>query len=76
MKIERNRDNSKVSSWKKIKCKYILQEIFGNLNHIKILELIRYNKRIKSKLNIIKYNYLKEYLKIEIEIFPMENSYG
>ena len=29
---------------------------------------------IKNKLNIIKYNYLKEYSKIEVEIYPKENT--
>ena len=76
MKIESNNDDSKVCSWKKIKCKYILQEIFANLNQTKILELIRYNKKIKPKLNKIKFDYFKEYSQIEIEIFPMENASG
>ena len=59
-----------------MKSKYILQEIFGNLNRKNILELIRYNKSIKSKLNITKYDYFKEYSKIEIEVFPKENTSG
>ena len=76
MKIESNNDDSKVSSWKKIKSKYILQEIFGHLNQTKILELVRYNKMIKCKINKIKFNYFEEYSKIEIEIFLMEKASG
>ena len=72
MKINCNNGDSDALFWKKIKSKYILQKIFANLNQTKILELIRYNKMIKNKLNIIKYNYLKEYSKIEVEIYPKE----
>ena len=74
MKIKCNNGDSDALFWKKIKSKYILQKIFANLNQTKILELIRYNKMIKNKLNIIKYNYLKEYSKIEVEIYPKENT--
>lgn len=33
-------------------------------------EIIKYNKRIQNKLNI-NINYSKNYLKIEIEVFPI-----
>ena len=62
--------------WIKIKSKYILRQIFNNLKQSKLLELIRYNKIIKNVLDKRKKDYIDEYLKIEIEIIPLENKYG
>ena len=39
------------SSLKKIKSRYIFQKVFGNLTQTKILELIRYCKRLQCKFN-------------------------
>ena len=64
------------SSLKKIKSRYIFQKVFANLTQTKILELIRYCKRLQCKFNKRKYDYIKEYSKIEIEIFPTENTSG
>ena len=60
-----------------IKSKYIMQMIFESLSKRKLLELIKYNKNIKKRLNININNY-KEYRElysetyssIEIEIKP------
>ena len=44
-------NNSKLTSWEKIRSKYILKQIYDNLKPKRLLEIIRYNKRIKNKLN-------------------------
>ena len=35
----------------KINSKYILKQIFDNLKQNKLLDIIRYNKKLKRKLN-------------------------
>ena len=42
----------------------------------RILNIIRYNKSLQSILEKNINDYIKEYLKIKIEIFPIENKYG
>ena len=56
----------------RIRSKYILKAIFDNLKQNKFLEMIRYNKEIRSKLDI-SINDFKECLQIEIEIIPILN---
>ncbi len=53
----------------KIKSKYILKQIFTHLSTRISLSLVRYNKNIKSKLNITQKDY-KKYCQIEVEIIP------
>ena len=60
----------------KIRSKYILAQIFDNLQHNKKLEIVRYNKNIKNKLKIIINDYINAYSIIEIEIIPIENKNG
>ena len=43
-----------------IKSQYILKKIFENINTKKLLELVKYNKKIKNRLDISLNNY-KEY---------------
>ena len=73
-----NFNNSK-SNLEKIKNKYILSQIFDNLSKFVLLEIIRYNKNIQSKLDI-KLNDFKEYYElyspIVIEIIPVPNKSG
>ena len=64
------------SSWKKIKSKYILSQIFDILMMPKTLNIIRYNKEIKKKLKRKLLDYKNEYEKIVIEIIPKDNEYG
>jgi len=59
----------------KINSKYILKQIFDNIKQNKLLDIIRYNKKLKRKLNKKKDDYITEYSKIVIEIIPIENSY-
>ena len=58
-----------------VKCKYIIEKIFENVEMNKFLNIIRYNKILQKRLdkNINDY---KNQIKIEIEIFPKENHYG
>ena len=56
----------------KIRSRFILKRIFDNLQENKFLETIRYNKKIKNKLDISINDY-KEYLQIEIEMIPILN---
>ena len=62
--------------FKKVRSKYILQEIFNMMQYERSLNIIRYNKNIQEDLEKNINDYIKEYLKIKIEIFPVENKYG
>ena len=56
-----------------IKSQYILKKIFENINTKKLLELVKYNKKIKNRLDISLNNYKEyseKYSKIEIEVIP------
>ena len=69
-------DNEKKKiSWQNIKCKYILTQIFDNLKLIRLLNIIKYNKRLQNlyEKNII--DYKNEYYKIEIELIPSNKTY-
>ena len=77
-KNEINRNKSKFK-FENIKGNHILLKIFDNLQKKKLLEILRYNKYIRQKLNITIDNY-KEYIEIyspiEIQIIPIENKFG
>ena len=60
----------------KIKSKYILRQIFDNIQQIRKLNIIRYNKNIKKSLDVVINDYIIEYSKIEIEIFPDQYKHG
>ena len=61
---------------KKIKSKYIIMRIFENLKQIKLLDIIHYNKKYQKLMNIKLKDYKNEFLNIEIEVIPKENTYG
>ena len=63
------------TSFNKVRTTYILNLIFNNLLMKKLLEIIRYNKKLQTRLNK-DINYFKKYLQIKIEIIPLENIYG
>ena len=73
-KTELNEVESK-DLFKNLKSKYILQILFNNLLKKKSLEIIRYNKNIKNRLNISIKDYI-DCLSIDIEIKPVNNKYG
>ena len=58
-----------------IKSVYILKRIFANFHKKKLLQIIKYNKKVQNKLNISEKNY-KQFNDIEIEITPKINEYG
>ena len=62
-----------------IKNDYFLQRVMNNLSKKETLEIIKYNKKIKERLNI-NINDYKEYCEtcstIEIELIPVKNKYG
>ena len=64
---------------KKLKSDYFLHLLFNNLLKKKSLEIIKYKKNIKNRINIsIKdyKEYSEMYSSIEIEIKPANNKYG
>ena len=78
--------SSDKTSERKIKCNldnikndYFLQKVFNNLSKKETLEIIKYNKKIKERLNI-NINDYKEYCEIyssiEIELIPAKNKFG
>ena len=70
IKMNKGYNTSKNNLLKKIRSKWLLKQIFDNLENNKSLEIIKYNKNIQEKLEIGINDYKEEYLKIEIEIFP------
>ena len=62
-----------------LKSDYFLQLLFTNLMKKKLLDIIKYNKNIKDRINISIKDY-KEYSEIyssiEIEMKPVNNKYG
>ena len=76
-KTEKKLDKS-FSKYGNIKSKYILQKIFDNLEKKRTLEIAKYNKNMKKRINL-NINDYKEYSEIyssiEIEIIPVCNKY-
>ena len=58
-----------------LKSDYFLQNLLNGLKENKSFEIIKYNNKIKKRLNITNNNY-KEYTDIKIEIVPDKNEYG
>ena len=77
-KTELNKVESK-DIFKSLKSDYFLQKLFYNLFKKKSLDIIKYNNKIKERLNISIKDY-KEYSEIyssiEIEMKPVNNKYG
>ena len=65
--MEKEKENNLLNNIKSI---YIFKQIFDNIKQKKLLYLIRYNKNTQNKLKIGINDY-KEFIKIEIEIFPI-----
>ena len=59
----------------KIRSKYILRIIFKNLQKIKTLGILKFNKKLQNKINITKNDY-KVNSEIEIELIPISNQSG
>ena len=63
----------KITNIHSIKSIYILKIIIENIQNIKLLNIIRYNKCIQNKLNLDINVYKNAYseIKFEIEVFPL-----
>ena len=65
--------------FKNLKSDYFLRKLFNHLLKRKSLDIIKYNKKMKQRINISIKDY-KEYLEIYspivIEIKPVNNKYG
>ena len=72
---ERNNLNSN-DILNKIRCKYIIIQIFNNLRQTKLLDIINYNKQYQKLMKKKLKDYQNEYFKIEMEIIPKKNSSG
>ena len=53
----------------------MLNTIFSNPRKRRLLNIVKYNKKIQNLLNLDVKDY-EEYCKIEIEIIPCNNKYG
>ena len=65
--------------FKNLKSDYFLQLLFNNLVKKRTLDIIKYNKNIKNRININIGDYKKyseNYSSIEIGIKPINNKYG
>ena len=63
----------------KVKSKYILKRIFNHIFNKKLLEIIRYNKKMQNRLDISIKTYIKlafYFSSIEIEIIPSKTKFG
>ena len=63
----------------KIRSKYIIQRILGNLKKKSSLEILKVNNALRTRLNLTindYKNYSEIYSSIEIEIIPEKNKYG
>ena len=59
-----NKDKNKM---KCIKCIYIFRQLIDNLKEVRLLKLIKYNKKLQKKLNLNITNYM-DFQKIKIEL--------
>ena len=71
-KNNKNISNNKLENIKSTK---ILKQIFNILQKRKQLEMVKYNKKNKARLNLTIKDY-DEYFKLEIELIPELNKYG
>ena len=75
--MENNKNSSsKNDSLSKIRSKYIIMKILDNLQHDILLRIINYNKKLQKIMSIKRNDYEKEFLKIEIQLYPKENNKG
>ena len=72
---ERNQIKSK-NVFNNLKADYFSQKVFNNLEKRKILYLLKYNKKIKKRINININDYKEHSELIELEIKPVNNKYG
>ena len=67
------------STLNRFRCDYFLEKVFNNLEKKKTLNIVKYNKNIRNRINININDYkeyAEKYSSIEIEIIPVNNEYG
>ena len=62
-------------NFQKIRAFRVLNTIFSNPRKRRLLNIVKYNKKIQNRLNLSIKDY-KEYPGIEIEIIPKKGKYG
>ena len=72
---EKNKNNKPNSLFQKIRSNFICKKIFCLLKRNTKLSIIKYNNKIKNKLNITTDDY-NEYFETEIELIPNKIQYG
>ena len=78
VKVEKNQLKS-TPKYEIIKANYFLEKVFNNLKKGKTLNIVKYNKNIKKRINININDYKEyseKYSSIEIEIRPVIKKYG
>ena len=68
-----------VDKFENIKSDYFLEKVFNNIMKKRCLNILKYNKNIKKRINININNYKEyseKYSSIEIEIKPVKNGFG
>jgi len=79
IKNENNKKFESVDKLGNLKSKFVLKIIFNSLRRKKLLEIIKYNKKTKNRLDIYINDYMKYsemYSTIEIEAITIKNNYG
>ena len=78
VKVEENQIKS-TFRYENIKANYFLEKVFNNLKKGKTLNIVKYNKNIKKRINININNYeeySEKYSSIKIEIKSVDNKFG
>ena len=78
VKVEKNQLKS-ADRFENIKANYFLEKVFNHLKKEKTLNIVKYNKNIKKRININTKDYKEyseKYSSIEIELRPVNNKFG
>ena len=68
-----------IVTFESLKSDYFLQILFNNIKKKKSIDIVKYNKNIKKRINISINDYKEyseNYSSIEIEIKPVNNKFG
>jgi len=73
---KQEKDSANKALFKLIKSKYILKQVLALVEEVKLLELVRYNKKYRKLIHKNINDYKDHYFTIIIEVIPAENRYG
>ena len=79
IKIDGKNKIKSVDIFNSLKADYFLQKVFNNLERIRSLNIVKYNKNIKKRINLNINDYKEfseKYSSIKVEIKPIYNKYG